>query len=183
MQKAKYSPEQIEHFGLGEKHYCHFTSPIRRYPDLAVHRIIKDFLKNGTAGLEEKYRSFVEQAAIHSSEKEKNAEEAERAVDDYYKILYIDNYVGEEFDGVVSGVIPNGIFVELHNGVEGLVKTETMRGRRYECDRKAFTLSNGIYTFKLGQSVKIKVAGVNIVAQRAEFTLCDENYLAKTKKR
>lgn len=183
MQKAKYSPEQIGHFGLGEKHYCHFTSPIRRYPDLAVHRIIKDFLKNGTAGLEEKYRSFVEQTAIHSSEKEKIAEEAERAVDDYYKILYIDNYVGEEFDGVVSGVIPNGIFVELLNGVEGLVKTETMRGRRYECDRKAFTLSNGIYTFKLGQSVKIKVTGVNIVAQRAEFTLCDENYLAKTKKR
>lgn len=183
MQKAKYSTEPEGHFGLGEKHYCHFTSPIRRYPDLLVHRIIKDFLENGTEGLEEKYRAFFIEAAAHSSEKEKNAEEAERAVDDYYKILYIDNYVGEEFDGIISGVIPSGIFVELENGVEGLVKVETLKGKRYECDRKAYTLSNGKTTYKLGQSVKICVAGVNIVDKRAEFVLCDDNSLAKNKKK
>lgn len=182
MQKAKYSSEAKGHFGLGEKFYCHFTSPIRRYPDLAVHRIIKDFFANGSEDIEDKYRNFVIEASVKCSEKEKIAEEAERAVDDYYKILYIDNYVGEEFSGVISGVIPSGIFVELENGVEGLVKIESLRGKRYVCDKKSYTLSNGKTTFKLGQKVKIRVAGVNIVDKRAEFILCDENNLAKNKK-
>lgn len=182
MQKAKYSSEAEGHFGLGEKFYCHFTSPIRRYPDLAVHRIIKDFFANGSEGIEDKYRNFVIEASVKCSEKEKIAEEVERAVDDYYKILYIDNYVGEEFSGVISGVIPSGIFVELENGVEGLVKIESLQGKRYVCDKKSYTLSNGKTTFKLGQNVKIRVAGVNIVDKRAEFILCDENNLAKNKK-
>ncbi len=169
MQKAKYSSEAEGHFGLGEKFYCHFTSPIRRYPDLAVHRIIKDFFANGSEGIEDKYRNFVIEASVKCSEKEKIAEEVERAVDDYYKILYIDNYVGEEFSGVISGVIPSGIFVKLENGVEGLVKIESLQGKRYVCDKKSYTLSNGKTTFKLGQNVKIRVAGVNIVDKRAEF--------------
>lgn len=172
MKKAKYSPECVGHFGLSEEHYCHFTSPIRRYPDLCVHRIIKDFL-SGSDNLEEKYRSFVADAAVLSSEKERNAIEAERAVDDYYKILYISDYEGEEFDAVISGVTSFGIFAELENGVEGLIKIDTLRGRRYEYDKEKYVLSDGKYTYRLGQSVKIKVAGVNVTERRAEFVLCE----------
>ncbi|MBE7061288.1 MAG: ribonuclease R [Clostridiales bacterium] len=171
MQKAKYSPFDVGHFGLSKRHYCHFTSPIRRYPDLQIHRIIKDFLK-GDKDLEKIYGERVEEASKHSSETERNATEAERAVDDYYKILYISNYVGEIFDGVVSGVTSFGIFVELHNGVEGIVKLETFKGRRkFNYDEKTYTLTDGVQTFKLGQSVKIKVIGVNLGERRAEFLL------------
>jgi len=170
MQKAKYSPVDIGHFGLSLKHYCHFTSPIRRYPDLAIHRIIKDFLK-GKANLEEKYGEFVFKASKQSSDKERNAIEAERAVDDYYKLLYISGYIGEEFDGVVSGVMGFGVFVELENGIEGLVKIDTIksRGKRFIHDEKNYTLSDGKTTFKLGQKVRIKVVGVNLGDGKAEF--------------
>jgi ribonuclease R len=110
---------------------------------------------------------------VQSSEKERNATEAERAVDDYYKILYISDYQGEEFDAVVSGVTNFGVFAELSNGVEGLIRIETLRGRRYELDRERYVLSNGKYAFRLGQPIKIKVAGVNIMDKRAEFVLAE----------
>ncbi|MBQ4098301.1 MAG: ribonuclease R [Clostridia bacterium] len=171
MQKAKYSEKDVGHFGLSAKHYCHFTSPIRRYPDLMIHRIIKDFINGGVA-LEEKYGGKVGEVAKQSSLKEKNAAEAERAVDDYYKLLYISDFVGEEFDGVISGVTNFGIFVELDNGVEGLVKAETISAkRRLEYDEKNFVLSDGTKKFRLGQPVKITVAGVNLGDRRAEFLL------------
>ncbi len=174
MQKAKYSPIDVGHFGLSKEHYCHFTSPIRRYPDLVIHRIIKEFLA-GRDNLEEKYGEFVFTASKQSSDKEKNATEAERAVDEYYKMLYISNYVGEEFDGIVSGVINFGVFVELYSGVEGLVKVETLKGKRkYVLDSKNYTLSDGKNTYKLGQTVRIKVVGVNIGERRAEFIMLDK---------
>ena len=179
MQKAKYSTDSLGHFGLCEKFYCHFTSPIRRYPDLAIHRIIKDFLKNGEEDLQGKYDIFTEEVSKKSSEREIVAEDAERAVDDYYKALYIDNYIGCEFDGVISGVLNSGLFVELDSGVEGFVKVETLDGRHYECNKKAFTLSNGQYTYKLGEKVKIKVVGVNIIDKKAEFILTDKNSCKK----
>ena len=172
MQKAKYSPDNLGHFGLSEKNYCHFTSPIRRYPDLTIHRIIKDFL-SGKQDLEEKYSNFVEEASKQSSLKERNAQEAERAVDDYYKIMYISNYVGEEFTAVVSGVTNFGVFCELENGIEGLCKLETLKGKRYTFDEKTFSLSNGKETYKLGQSVKIKVAGVDFAQKKAEFLIVE----------
>ena len=148
-----------------------------------MHRILKELITDGGEKLEEKYRAFVEEASKTSSEKEINAAEAERAVDDYYKILYIDNYVGEEFDGVISGVIPSGLFVELENGVEGFVKAETLAGKRFICDRKTFTLSDGKTTYKLGQTVKIKVAGVNLIDKRAEFILTASDNLAKKRRK
>lgn len=175
MQKAKYSPVDVGHFGLSLKHYCHFTSPIRRYPDLVVHRIIKDFL-SGSNDMEQKYADFVAKASKQSSEKERNAIEAERAVDDYYKMLYISNYIGEEFDGVVSGVMSFGIFVELDNAIEGIIRIEDLPlyGRRIMHDEKSFTISDGRITYKLGQKVRIKVAGVDIAERRAQFVLCNE---------
>jgi ribonuclease R len=170
MQKAKYSPDDIGHFGLSKSHYCHFTSPIRRYPDLMIHRIIKAFLDG--IDVENAYAEKVYSVAKQSSEKERNAIEAERAVDDYYKLLYISDYVGEVFDGVISGVTGFGIFVELFNGIEGLVKIETLKGkRRLVHDEQKYTLSDGNVTYKLGQMVKIKVAGVNLAERRAEFVL------------
>jgi len=170
MQKAKYSPDCLGHFGLSEEHYCHFTSPIRRYPDLMIHRILKSFLSGGIEVLNE-YENLVQSASVQSSETERNATEAERSVDDYYKILYISNYVGEEFDAVISGVMPFGLFAELDNGVEGLIKIETLSGKRYVCDKEKYILSNGKNTFRLGQKVKIKVLGVNYGDRRAEFGL------------
>jgi len=171
MQKAKYSPIDVGHFGLSLKHYCHFTSPIRRYPDLVIHRIIKEFL-SGKQDLEERYGEFVYSASTKSSEREKIATEAERAVDDFYKLLFISGYVGEEFDGIVSGVTNFGVFVELDNGIEGLIKIETLRTRKkLVLDAKNYTLSDGKNTYKLGQKLKIKVAGINLGDRRAEFVL------------
>ena len=173
MQKAKYSNQPLNHFGLAEEHYCHFTSPIRRYPDLVVHRIIKHLLKDGLIE-QEKYSDFVVKASVQSSEKEKNAENAERAVDDYYKMLYIENYVGEQFQGIISGVTNFGIFVEIDGGIEGLVKIESLKGKNYKLDSKSLTLSNGKNKYKFGDSVKIMVAGVNIIERKAEFLLVDK---------
>jgi ribonuclease R len=171
MQKAKYSDEDVGHFGLSVPHYCHFTSPIRRYPDLQIHRIIKDLLK-GEKNLDEKYQNRVADVAKQSSLKERNASDAERAVDDYYKLLYISEYEGEEFDGVVSGVTSFGIFVELDNGVEGIVRAENLSGRRrLDYDEKNFTVKVGKVSYKLGESVRIKVIGVNLGERRAEFAV------------
>ena len=172
MQKAKYSEQNVGHFGLSETHYCHFTSPIRRYPDLVVHRILKDFL-SGKVDLNERYLEFTKSASKQSSEKERNAMNAERAVDDYYKMLYISGFEGEEFDAIISGVTNFGVFCELDNGIEGLVKIETLKGKRFNFDAKKFTLSDGKKTYKLGEKVKIKVAGVNIIDKRAEFLLVE----------
>ena len=171
MQKAKYNESCDGHFGLSEKFYCHFTSPIRRYPDLAIHRIIKDFIRNGIDKLEMKYGEFVVSASKQASEREKIAKDAEFAVDDYYKLLYISDFEGEEFDGVISGVMNFGIFVELENGIEGLVKVESLQGKNYEYDKNKFSLSNGKRSYKLGQKVRIMVAGVDLTDKRAEFIL------------
>lgn len=170
MQKAKYSETDKGHFGLSENHYCHFTSPIRRYPDLVVHRIIKDFL-SGKVNLQDRYGQFVIDASKQSSEKEKNAMSAERAVDDYYKILYISGFEGEEFDAVISGVTNFGIFCKLENGIEGLVKIETIKGKKFTYMPEKFTLTDGKISFRLGEKVKISVAGVNVIDRKAEFLL------------
>ena len=182
MQKAKYSTFNKGHFGLGESLYCHFTSPIRRYSDLFVHRVIKDFFASGERFVVKKYGGLAESVAKQSSEAERNALEAERAMDDYYKMLYIQDYVGEEFDGVISGVTNFGIFVELENGIEGLIKLETLDGR-FIYDQKNYRLSNGKDTYKLGDVLKIKVAGVDIASRRAEFIIFNNNTCKNNKKR
>lgn len=169
MQKAKYSPENIGHFGLSERFYCHFTSPIRRYPDLTIHRIIKDYL-SGETNIEEKYGDFVIEASEQSSIKEKNAEMAERAVDDYYKVLYISNYEGKQFEGIVSGIIGKGIFVELNNGVEGFVDLDGNR-RKAIYDKNNYSLTVGKTTYKLGEKVQITVSEVNLIEKKIYFVL------------
>ena len=173
MQKAKYSPDDKGHFGLSLSHYCHFTSPIRRYPDLVVHRVLKDII-SGQAILEEKYGDFMSSASLQSSEREKNATEAERAVDDYYKLLYISDFIGEEFDAIISGVTGFGLFAELENGIEGLIRLETIKMRKRPVfDDKNYKLTDGKTSFGLGNKVRIKVVGVNLGDKRAEFILVD----------
>lgn len=171
MQKAVYSFENKGHFGLNEKCYCHFTSPIRRYPDLVVHRIIKSMLANCERNLNAEFLPFIDDISKQSSDTERNAELAERAMDDYYKALYMCERIGEEYDGIISGVTNFGIFVELPFCIEGLVRIETLKGGWYDFDEKNLTLKNKKYSYKFGQSVKIKVAGVDMAAKKAEFTL------------
>ena len=172
MQKAKYTPEAIGHFGLSEKFYCHFTSPIRRYPDLAIHRIIKDVL-DGKDNLEVRYGQFVIDASVQSSERERVAIEAERAIDEYYKMLYLNDYIGEEFEGVVSGVVSSGFFVELANGIEGFVHAESISRGNANYDKAKYSLTIGKFNFRLGKSVKIKVEDVDLALRRAEFSLVE----------
>lgn len=172
MQKAKYNSDNIGHFGLSSKCYCHFTSPIRRYPDLVVHRVLKAFFKG--QDVHQIYDDFVNKAAVQSGEKERNAELAERAVDDYYKMLYISDYIGCEFTGIISGVQSFGVFVELPSTVEGIVKIDTIRGKGFEFDDKNYRLFNAKRSFKLGQTVEIVVVGVDLVNRRAEFMLKDD---------
>jgi len=181
MQKAKYLPENLGHFGLSSKCYTHFTSPIRRYPDLVVHRILKEFL-SGNDNLAEKFDAFVEHASKVSSEKERNAETAERAVDDYYKLLYLSDKIGETFTGIISGVQSFGFFVELACTAEGLVKIDTLKGGNYNFDEKNFTLKNSKNKYKLGQEVEIVVVGADLGSKRAEFML-KEDFIRCKKRR
>ncbi len=173
MQKAKYSPENAGHFGLASKCYSHFTSPIRRYPDLAIHRVLKAFLA-GETETEERFSDFIASASSRSSDKERLAETAERAVDDYYKLLYMQEHLGEEFKGIISGVQNFGFFVELPNTVEGIIKIDTLSGGKYEYNEKRYTLSNKKNCYKLGQEVEIVVVGVDLGNKRAEFMLKED---------
>ena len=169
MQKAKYSPNNVGHFGLSSKCYCHFTSPIRRYPDLVIHAIIKGILKG--KDVLNAYSEFVSVASSISSENERKADEVERLMDDYYKCRYMRSYIGEEFSGVVSGVSNNGVYVELENTVEGFVRVELLKGKNYELDSTKFTLTNGTRSYTLGDKVEVLVLGVDFSSKRVDFKL------------
>lgn len=170
MSKATYEPNNIGHFGLAAPYYCHFTSPIRRYPDLMIHRIIKDFLHNGEKAFK-KYEDKVGEVAKQSSDREKAAEAAERRVDDLKKAEFMESKIGEEYDAVISGVTEWGIFAELENTVEGLIRTENLPGGGYTFNAELYRLDSPTHTFKLGDSVRIRVDGVK--GDRVAFALCD----------
>ncbi len=175
MSKAKYSPENVGHFGLASDCYCHFTSPIRRYPDLAIHRIIKDSLR-GTDGkaLCEKYGQFAEDASCRSSACERTAQDAERDADDLYIAFYMKDKIGEEYDAAISGVTSFGIFAELSNTVEGLIPIETLPDDFYEFLEEKRILQGRQHTFRLGEKLRIKVAGVDFGAKRPIFALLEK---------
>lgn len=170
MSKAEYKPECLGHFGLAAEYYCHFTSPIRRYPDLAIHRIIKYFLRGG-ADAKKKFGAFVSEASVKSSEREKIAEEAERKVDDLLKAKFMQDKIGEKYTAVVSGVTEWGLFCELDNSVEGMIRVETL-GNNFKYDEKRMLLGNGVRAFRMGDSVKIRVEAVNY--DRVSFVLDED---------
>lgn len=172
MQKAKYAPDCLGHFGLAATYYCHFTSPIRRYPDLTIHRIIKEYLRNQIDDNEiNKLKKFVVSASNQSSDTELSAQRAERDVDDYYKARYMKDKIGYEFDGVISGVMNFGLFIELDNTVEGFTPVENLDGTNYTYNEKQLKLSNGIKTYKLGDKVRVKVVSVNLAERRVNFQI------------
>ncbi|WP_010293507.1 ribonuclease R [Clostridium senegalense] len=177
MMKAKYSPECLGHFGLAAKYYCHFTSPIRRYPDLIIHRIIKEYLNGGINDKrEKKLRKSVEVASKQASDTEKIAIDAERDVDDLKKAEYMGGKIGEQFDGIVSSVTNFGIFVELPNTVEGLVHITDLKDDYYVFDDKNLQLigerTKNIY--KLGDEVRIVCSRVNLDAHEIFFEIVEQ---------
>ncbi len=170
MQKARYDVENLGHFGLASSCYCHFTSPIRRYPDLCIHRIIKEILHGGYETAQKRYTDFAENAAKQSSEKERLATDAERDVDDLYKTMYMSEHVGQTYEAVISGVTSYGLFAELPNTVEGFIPIETLQGT-YTFDEAHFALRSPKETFALGEMLFIKVVGVDFDRRRTEFRL------------
>ncbi len=170
MQKAKYSPENLGHFGLASDCYCHFTSPIRRYPDLCIHRIIKEVLAGEYPQAVEKYGNFVVRAAEQSSERERRATEAEREVDDLYMTMYMSERIGEEFDAVISGVTNFGLFAELPNTIEGFIPIETLYGE-YFFDADRFRLIGKKATYTIGEGLRVEVYDVDFERRRTIFKL------------
>lgn len=168
MAKARYDAANVGHFGLSSASYCHFTSPIRRYPDLCIHRIIKEVIDGKKKDAVKKYAPFVGEAAAQSSECERRAIEAERDVDDLYKTHWCAERIGEEFEGVISGVLPSGFFVELKNTVEGFVSVRDFP-ERFEYFEDRFLLRGGKYAFRIGDGVKIRVAGVDLAGRKVDF--------------
>lgn len=154
MAKAKYMTKDTGHFGLAAKHYCHFTSPIRRYPDLQIHRIISDYLAHGGAYIK-KYAKTVVESAAQSSAREQIALTAERRADDLKKAEYMKAHIGEAFDAAVSSVTEWGIFVELPNGIEGLVRKEAL-GDTAEFDEKRHILRVGDTVYTIGRELRVK---------------------------
>ncbi len=182
MMKAKYSPTCLGHFGLASPFYCHFTSPIRRYPDLLIHRIIKSYIHGVPKDdIKSKFNLVVERASEQSSLTEKNADEAERAVDDYKMAVYMQKFLGEEFVGNISGVQEFGIFVELDNGVEGLVRLDDLPFDSYTYDEMNLSLIGANNHFTIGDEVNVVVANVNTQLRQIDFVLAGVNNVVGNK--
>lgn len=164
--KAKYSAAPGNHFGLGCELYCHFTSPIRRYPDLAVHRIISAIL-DGNFDFE-RLEGLAEAAAVRSSENELRVVNAEREIDDLYKTVYMSKHIGEKFDAVISSVTTFGFFAELENTCEGLVPISSLDGY-FEYDERIMGLVYGKKSYRLGDRIRVRVKDCDIVTRRIEF--------------
>lgn len=184
MKQAKYSTESSGHFGLSAPYYCHFTSPIRRYPDLQIHRIIKENLKSG---LSEKrirhYDEILPEVAAQSSHMERRAADAEREVEKMKKAQYMSKHLGEVFDGVISGVTKYGIYVELENTVEGLVHVTDLRDDYYEFDEDSYRLVGEMTknVYKLGQAVRVEVEEVDPVLKTIRFAMEGEGIHSEMK--
>jgi ribonuclease R len=170
MAKAAYSTENIGHYGLAFRYYTHFTSPIRRYPDMMVHRMLFDYM----SGTESKSRKKYEARCRYASEMEQRAVEAERASIKYKQVEFMQDKIGKVFDGIISGVTEFGIFVEIiENKCEGLVATREMLDDFYEYDEDNYCLTGKTNRkmYQLGDKVKIEVLRVNLARRQIDFTL------------
>ena len=171
MQKAVYSQENEGHFGLNEQCYCHFTSPIRRYPDLIVHRILKGIIEGRVGEVIEEYGVKVNEISLNTSESERKADLIEREVDDLYICKFMEQFVGDLFEGIISGVTNFGVFVRLENAVEGLIPLESLPKGRYEFIAESYTLKSNKLVFKLGESVAVKLVSTDFSSGRIYFDL------------
>lgn len=168
LMKAEYRPENSGHFGLAAKYYCHFTSPIRRYPDLAIHRILKAFSSGGDVS---EYCSFAASAARRSSETERAAQDAERDVCDLLKVCYMSQYIGYIFEAKISSITEFGIFAELENTVEGLIHVASFKDDYYifDAEHKTLTGKDSGKIYKIGDSLDIAVARCDLLSRQIDF--------------
>lgn len=176
LKKARYTSNSLGHFGLAAKYYCHFTSPIRRYPDLMIHRIIKEDLHGKLTENRLKHlQAVIEEIAEQSSIRERAADEAERAVEDLKKAEYMRDRIGEEYDGIISNVTSFGMFVELENTIEGLVHMSNMEDDYYQYDEVHHALigERRRKTYRIGDSVRIRVQNADIANRTIDFMLID----------
>lgn len=176
LKQARYSPECLGHFGLAADYYCHYTSPIRRYPDLQIHRIIKDMLhKRLTPARIEQLAGIVELASENSSDRERNAEQAEREVDDLKKTEYMTRFVGDEFNGIISSVTSFGLFIELENTIEGLCRMSDMDDDYYLYDEQNLQLigERKKKVYRIGDRVKIRVDRANVEMREVGFVILE----------
>ena len=178
MKQAKYTVDCTGHFGLAAQYYCHFTSPIRRYPDLQIHRIIKDHIRGRMKrDKKEHYDAILNDIAAQCSKMERRAEEAERETIKLKKCQYMEDRLGEVFEGVVSGVTEWGIYVELPNTVEGLVHVSKLPGDFFVYDEAKYEMKGtkrGL-VYSLGQSVKVVVDSVDEITRTIDFSIYESD--------
>ena len=176
MKQAKYTPDNTGHFGLAASYYCHFTSPIRRYPDLQIHRIIKENLR-GRMNEERRdhYDKILTEVAKQSSQRERLAEEAERETVKLKKVEYMAERIGEEFEGVISSITKWGIYVELPNTIEGLIHVTNLYDDHYNYIEDSYEMvgEHTGKTYKLGQTVTVRVIGTNKLERTIDFELAE----------
>ena len=172
MKQARYTPENTGHFGLAASYYCHFTSPIRRYPDLQIHRIIKENLR-GRMNEERRshYDSILPEVTKKCSERERLAEEAERETIKLKKVEYMEQHIGEVFEGVISSITKWGVYVELPNTIEGLIHVTNMQDDHYNYIEDSYEMvgEHTGKTYKLGQTVRVKVTGTDKLQRTIDF--------------
>ncbi|WP_245947148.1 ribonuclease R [Bacillus taeanensis] len=175
MQQAKYDPKSLGHFGLSTEYYTHFTSPIRRYPDLIVHRLIRTYLfeKKVDQNTQAEWNEKLPEIASHSSERERRAVDAERETDDLKKAEYMEDKIGQEFDGMINGVTNFGLFVELPNTIEGLVHVSYLTDDYYRYDERHYAMigERTGNVFRIGDEIRIRVINVNVDERSIDFEI------------
>ena len=179
LMKARYAPEDLGHFGLGAKHYCHFTSPIRRYPDLMVHRVLHSQWERGGAKV---LAGACAQAADQSSRRELSAQSAERDIEKLYFARFMADHIGETFPALVSGVTRQGLFAALPSGVEGFLPLESLPGGRYQYDEDHLTLSGPEVTYTFGSPLEVVCVLAEAATGRVEFALAGAEVRPETGK-
>lgn len=176
MKQAKYTVANTGHFGLSAKYYTHFTSPIRRYPDLQIHRIIKENVRGAlNEARKDHYNKILFDVANHSSKTERRADEAEREVEKMKKVEYMMGHIGESFEGVISGITTWGIYVELPNTVEGMVRVSDMNDDYYVYDEERYQMvgEHTKKTYKLGQTIKVEVLNADKLLRTIDFAFME----------
>ena len=177
MMQAKYTVECTGHFGLAAEFYCHFTSPIRRYPDLIVHRILKESIHGKfSPARRSHYEKCLPEIARHSSVTERRAVEAEREADKLKEVQYMENRIGEIFEGVISGVTGWGFYVELPNTIEGMVPVASLRGEYYHFHETTCELvgERTGKSYRIGQHVRIRVDRADRLLRQIDFAVVSE---------
>lgn len=174
MAKAKYSENPVGHYGLSLENYAHFTSPIRRYPDLMIHRILTELVHGGEQkSIERRYRKAVHEAALQSTNTELTAMRIERDCDDCFKAEYMKSHIGETFDGIISSVTSNGIYVELPNTVEGMVRIDSLEGQyQYDGYFQAKELAGG-KSYRVGEPVRVQCTAADVNSGNIDFVMAD----------